>query len=269
MTHRQRRFVLDRLGLGVLFYRLSRRWLRPVALPGGKAILINPLLHSSMVEGDAVVYEPEVLDTLRRTLTEGGVFYDIGANVGVFSFIAAGLVGSRGEVHAFEPERNNVVCFRRTLSQPGWDGVHLHEVAVGAEDGTMAFDRRGGAFSGRLVAEGANAHGLATAVPVRAIDSLVNEGAPPPTMVKIDVEGGEGEVLAGMRGVLERDGPAVLCELHAFNPAGVAKAVSTLRDAAYLFHDMNGRRLPGDLDPARMPGHVLALPDRSDDAADM
>jgi hypothetical protein len=44
-----------------------------------------------------------VVEAMRRFLRPGGVFLDVGANIGYLSAVAADLVGPRGEVHAFEP----------------------------------------------------------------------------------------------------------------------------------------------------------------------
>jgi len=49
------------------------------------------------------IYEPELIEVLRRHLVAGGVFVDVGANVGYVTAVAAGLVGTTGQVHAFEP----------------------------------------------------------------------------------------------------------------------------------------------------------------------
>ena len=76
-------------------------------------------------------------------------FYDVGANIGVFAFIAAPLVGEHGHVYAFEPEQNNIVCFKRSAGKADLENIMLFECAVGSKDGAMTFDRRGGAFSGR------------------------------------------------------------------------------------------------------------------------
>ncbi|MEO0621276.1 MAG: FkbM family methyltransferase [Pseudomonadota bacterium] len=71
----------------------------------------------------------------------------MGANIGVFSFLAAERVGPAGAIIAFEPEPKNIACFQRTLSGVA-RAVTLQQVAVGATDGTMRFDRRGGACIG-------------------------------------------------------------------------------------------------------------------------
>jgi FkbM family methyltransferase len=48
-------------------------------------------------------YAPLIVEVMKRFLRPGGVFVDVGANIGYLSAIGAGLVGPQGEVHAFEP----------------------------------------------------------------------------------------------------------------------------------------------------------------------
>ena len=260
LSHRQRRFLLDRLGLGRIVSRLAAGEFEEVALPGGMTLSINPLLHAHIATDGKLVYEEHVLKAIEDNLGSADTFYDIGANVGVFSIMAAGRVGEAGAVHAFEPEENNLACLRRSLRQSGLANVTLHACAVGAADGSMTFDRRGGAFSGRLVGPGEDAHGASVEVKVRSIDSLIEEGLPPPSLVKIDVEGGEGGVLEGMRRTLERHGPTVLCELHAFNLAGVRQTLDVLTEAGYVCRGLDGEELPSNASGSEMPHHIVAAP---------
>ncbi|MEE8393279.1 MAG: FkbM family methyltransferase, partial [Rhodospirillales bacterium] len=202
LSYRQSRFILNTLGLSKVIGLLARDQYSELALPNGIAVTINPLLHASMEKEGRLNYESDVLEAVERRLGAGGVFYDVGANVGVFSFIAAAIVGEGGRVLAFEPEENNLVCFRRSLDRSNLKNISLYDLALGCEDGRMTFDRSGGAFSGHLAGSDEEAGGEAVMVEVRAIDSLVDSGAAPPTLLKIDVEGGEGAVLEGARKTL-------------------------------------------------------------------
>ncbi|HUG62490.1 MAG TPA: FkbM family methyltransferase, partial [Methylomirabilota bacterium] len=143
MPHAARRYVLDRLGLGRFFGAMSAGQSATARL-GEHTITYNPILHGSMVRGGHIVYEEHVAEAVLRETANGGVFYDIGANIGVFSVLAA----DRAEVFAFEPEQNNLAYLRSNLANERVFGV-----AVGTADGQATFDRHGGAFSGRLVSE--------------------------------------------------------------------------------------------------------------------
>lgn len=260
LSHRQRRFLLDRLGLIRLVGGLFKNEFDEVALPNGIKITINPLLHAQIANDSELAYEGNVLRTIEDNLKPGDTFYDVGANIGIFSFVAAGRIGSGGSIHAFEPEENNLACLRRSLERSGLTNLVIHEAAVGPADGSMTFDRRGGAFSGRLVEPGADLRGASVTVKVRAIDSLVADGAPPPTLMKIDVEGGEGGVLEGMRETLKNHGPTVLCELHPLNPQGVQRALDVLDEVGYTRRDLDGTDLSSDLSLSELPNHILATP---------
>ena len=247
MTHRQRRYVLDKLGLAKLLRRYAADAFDEVALHDGRMITINRLYHAHLAKDGRVAYEDDVFDALHAACRPGAVFWDIGANVGVFSFDAMTMVGPEGQVVAFEPEPNNSACFRRTLGRLEASNVTLHDCAVGAADGEMSFDRRGGAFSGRLAPEGG--HDVVT---VRSADSLVAEGVPVPDVIKIDVEGGEGAVVAGMGKLLEAHAPVLLIELHPFVDGAVEATARTLRAAGYALHDLSWTSVD---DP--LPRHIL------------
>lgn len=259
MPHSARRFVLDRLGLNAVFNAMARDQFAVVMLPGGQRLTYNLLLHGGLVRGGELVYEQHVIDGIRETLEFGGVFYDIGANIGVFSLLAAEIVGQKGFVFAFEPEENNLICLRRSIAANGAANVRAIDGAVGAADGLSVFDRRGGAFSGRIIVPGDSAAGSTVEVKVRSIDSLVEEGWPAPTLIKIDVEGAEGDVLEGAARTLRTHRPVVICELHDFGADGPARALRALNDANYSLENLETRT---SLDESTLL-HVLGRPRQS------
>jgi FkbM family methyltransferase len=241
MTHRQRRFVLDRLGVATLLGNLAGDQFDELRLPNGISLSFSPLLHADISRNGRLEYADHVAHVIEECLGRGDVFYDAGANVGVFAFMAATLVGEKGAVFAFEPEPNNILCFRRSLERAPVRNVELHDIALGGKDGNMAFDRRGGAFSGRLVdsADEIGSDGVCE-IQVRSIDSLLAGGMPPPSLIKIGVEGGEGLVLEGAKETLRAHKPAVLCEMHPDNRAGVSRAFAALKDAGYVCRSIDG-----------------------------
>lgn len=253
MSHKQRRFVLDRLGVAVLLDNFAGEEFDELHLPNGIRLSFSPLLHAHIAKHGQLAYEDHVVQAMEDCLGRGDVFYDAGSNVGVFAFLAATLVGEKGAVYAFEPEPNNVLCFQRSLDNAPVQNVELHDIALGSEDARMTFDRRGGAFLGRLVEceDEAESEGVCD-IEVRAIDSLIADGLPPPDLIKIDVMGGEGLVLEGAKGTLRTHKPAVLCEMHPDNPAGVSRAFAALEQAGYVCQAIDG---PSD--------------ERSDGAADI
>ena len=232
-----RRRVADAPGVLRLAESLSRREYLEVEVFDGLPLVINPLFHSSLMEREiSGGYEPQIEHAIRTFTRPGMAAYDIGANVGVFSFLFGRLVGDAGVVHAFEPEQNNTDCFRQSLARYPVRNVQLDTRAVGRAPGTDRFDRRGGSMSGRLVgdAAGYSQSGNVAEVETVSIDTLVEQhGWRPPDIVKIDVEGNEGMVLEGMRNTLARHHPVVVCELHWHLGDDAFLVERLLREAGY------------------------------------
>lgn len=159
-------------------------------------------------------YEQPVQDVLQAHLRPGDVVYDIGANLGFVSLLAARFVGPTGWIHAFEPVPANAARIARNAARNGFANVVVHETAISNISGQgelLLAEHIGGAA---LASAGAPPDPAGRIiVDLAAIDHL--DGLPPPTFVKIDVEGAELEVLQGMRATAERHRPAVLCEIDA------------------------------------------------------
>jgi FkbM family methyltransferase len=144
------------------------------------------------------------LSVLRRFLRPGDRFFDVGANIGVYSLVAAEC---GAEVVAFEPGSAAVAALRSNvaLNDLG-DRVEVRQEAVGAESGEIEFVDGVGTM-GHVVTEVADdargQAGLFTGrstrsllrVPMVALDDIVGDA--PVAALKIDVEGFEDAVLAG------------------------------------------------------------------------
>lgn len=200
--------------------------------------------------------EPEVQTALATFLHRGMVAYDIGANVGFYTLIAARLVGAEGRVVAFEPLAANLLSLRHNLSLNAMDSVLVREEAVGNEDGTARFVVSGEVTLGHLASLGKSLETGATVhtVAVRRLDSLLREGSlPAPGFLKIDVEGAEADVLAGGQALLESVRPVLLIELHGTNEP-IADALDRLRYHVVALGQSEPPR------QARWNSHLVAVP---------
>jgi len=140
--------------------------------------------------------------------------YDVGANVGFYTLLAAHLVGRAGSVVAFEPAARNVGYLRRHLELNALTNVRVLEAAVGDRVGTGLF-QTGPTFSeGRLVEGDSLGPGQCYIKLVALDDLLADGGAPLPQMLKIDVEGAEYAVLRGAVNLLERGRPEIVLSTH-------------------------------------------------------
>jgi FkbM family methyltransferase len=171
-----------------------------------------------------------VQDALRALLKEGMSFYDVGANVGFFTVIAARLLGRKARIVCFEPLPENCRQIRHNAALNRFENISIKTIALGKFDGEAAFWTSAEPTWGKLAGTGtlpAKMNGEIK-VPVRRLDSIVAEdNLPPPDVIKIDVEGAEVDVVLGATGILERNRPALLIELHGTNQAA-AETLSRL-----------------------------------------
>ena len=172
--------------------------------------------------------EGRVEKAILGELGPGRVFYDVGANIGWYSLLAARAVGPvrpGAGLRALADQRRSGRAQRR-----GQRPRNVTVVCAGLtdEDGWLTFLDKGN-LQGRLDKDDFDAqaqwrakrdqrvHGR-TPVPVAKLDTWLEQtGEPAPDVVKIDVEGAELGVLRGMSGTLARSGPTLVIELHRTN----------------------------------------------------
>lgn len=216
-----------------LMARATRRWRhREHVIRRGAAAGLRINLHGSRPSYVLGVAEPDTQRLLESWLRPGAVFYDLGANVGFFSLIASQLVGPEGHVYALEPSPATARALRSNVARNGLANVTVIEAAAGRDDGTARLDPVDGeaSQSARLLDDGERG-GLA--VRVVSIDTLVRDGARPPDVVKIDVEGAEEDAVVGMRTTLAASRPSIVCEIHQTRHTLEHPVEAALREAGF------------------------------------
>jgi FkbM family methyltransferase len=140
-------------------------------------------------------YNREELDFLRANLAAGGVFVDIGANVGTYALALARNVGERGMVIAIEPHPviHARLAFNRAASNLAQ--VHLVAAAAGDFDGEVMIETDGYNLGASHVVTGSASAG-AFKVPCFTLQHILERaGVTRVDALKIDVEGFEDRVL--------------------------------------------------------------------------
>jgi FkbM family methyltransferase len=203
-------------------------------IEGGPAkgcwIAARPRTHKFALAG---TYEPAVVRYLEEH-AGGGVVWDVGAHTGYTTIVAARLGAA---VVAVEAHPDNASRLRSAVARNGL-GRHVVvlESALGSYSGVARLATSGDSGStGRISAEGIE-------VPMTTLDEL-RDRYPAPTILKIDVEGFESEVLRGGGRLLSEDRPALLIELHPWADA-------------HKVHDLLRHFRTAELDAA----HVVAVP---------
>lgn len=151
-------------------------------------------------------YEDKFESAMLNSLHNGDVVWDIGANIGFYSTQFAEKVGE-GRVICFEPSSDNFKILKEKCS--GKNNITIENYGLGSRDTLVKFlqgEDDLGALS-RVVGEDVTpSEASVDTVQVKKADSLVGweseDGLPFPSVVKIDTEGFELEVIKGMSNIM-------------------------------------------------------------------
>lgn len=180
--------------------------------PGGMRLRLD-LRESLQRDFLFGLYDRLELDLVRRHLREGGDFVDVGAHVGMYTVAAALALGGRGRVLAFEPNPAARAQLEANLLLNGCENVIVSPKAAADTVGETVLHvpaTPDPSFSS--LEPGRFAEGEPVAVETTTVDREVAAHGLRPSFVKVDVEGGELGVLAGMEQTLEAR-PALLVEV--------------------------------------------------------
>jgi FkbM family methyltransferase len=166
-------------------------------------------------------------DLVGRLLADDEVFWDIGANVGYFTLVAATALANRGQIVAFEPGRNAYARLTENISLNPYENIQTYQVAVSVQEGEAVLNVSGDIADSSAslfpTGQAQAAHEVCRTV---ALDHfLTAEGLRQPTLIKLDAEGAELDVLQGARGMISQSPPMFLMEMEEKNllAAGASK----------------------------------------------
>lgn len=160
--------------------------------------------------------EPELLHVLRKEITPGMNCIDLGANIGYATLLMSEKAGHHGKVYAIEPDPANIELLRMNLSINNRSGpVKIFEMGISNRPGEMNFytgiasNLGGMAKTNRTV-------GKPIKVNVDTLTNFCKNEDLSPELIKMDIEGHEVEVLAGMYELVNQEEfPCkIVMELH-------------------------------------------------------
>jgi FkbM family methyltransferase len=241
----------------------AARWLNhaPIVVPSGLGHGLRlskvdlPLSHAHLGSLAYGNLEISVQEAMLRHVAPGSTFYDVGANLGFFALLAARMVGPEGRVYAWEPAPANAAAIRRNVAINGFENVVVEERAASDHSGRGRLQIVDDQSWSKLEEYGQHP-GTEEILDVElvALDDVVAAGeVPPPDVVKIDVEGAEIAVLAGMEAILREHRPAVICELHETHREFVAH----MSARGYRLINLEGTE---PIEEGGASAHALALP---------
>jgi FkbM family methyltransferase len=168
---------------------------------------------------DSFAGEEVVLVDLVSSLRSNDCFWDVGASFGLYSLFASAIIAAPGAVHAFEPEPRMRRLLQRNAGLNNAGSLTVHSFALGDQDGVALLYRSATPNIGTSALAQRRDYRLkrrGISVALRRGDHVAGDRtAGPPTVLKIDVEGGEGRVIAGLGDLMRSPGlRLVVCEVH-------------------------------------------------------
>ena len=205
------------LRYGSWFGRAARLPLKFIPPETAIPILGGPLRGTRWISGSSVHgcwlgrYEIEKGVLLTERVTSGSVVFDIGAQAGYHTLLAARLVEPGGTVYAFEPMPRNLDYLRKHIAMHALSNVEVIDAAVADYSGTALFDHGLSFMAGHL-----SEHGTLRVQCLRLDQQVFSGKLPMPDFLKIDVEGAELKVLRGAQTILSQCQPEIFLDTHEF-----------------------------------------------------
>jgi FkbM family methyltransferase len=208
-----------------LYKPLTRFVRNPIQLNGLTIYIPHSADYSYLLHE----HEPGTQKLLQKSLKPGNIAVDVGANIGYLTLLMARLVSPNGKVYAVEPGEDNLLCLRKNIELNSCTNVEVLPVAAGAKRSSRPLYIReaGTLHSFYPRTEG---HALASQVSEMPLDELL--AGIKIDLIKIDVEGAEIDVLAGMERILRND-PEIQCIIE-WNPIALKRAGHTSNELPEL-----------------------------------
>lgn len=161
-------------------------------------------------------YELPTINFFRKQIKQGMCVIDVGANVGYHSLIMTKLVGQKGSVYSFEPEIKNIELLNTNIKLNRFKNINIIKKAVSNQNGSIKLylsnsDNLG--VHSTVFCEDTVSNKFEEIEAVKLDDFVTDNQIKKVDFVKIDVEGAETDVLAGMENILLNHRPIIVMEL--------------------------------------------------------
>ena len=201
-------------------------------------------------DGDALflsingIHEKIITNLIKKEIHRGDIVVDIGAHIGYYTLQFANLVGPTGKVYAFEPEPKNFELLKKNVQINKYDNVVLIQKIVSDKDGIVEF------FVSKLDSIGNKlfkSEESADSIKIESttLDEYFKDSKEKIDFVKMDIQGGEGKAILGMKNLLKENKnlkiiqewwPDALKQNHT-NPEDHLKF---LQHIGYKFYEIDG-----------------------------
>ena len=197
------------------------RFRKDVKIKLGGQIMFTPSLDRiiSLYLKKFSIMDASEAEFLKSVIKKGMKVVDVGSNIGYYTLIAADLIGSGGRVFSFEPDTENFRLLQKNISENNCQNIEAINLAVSDKTGKLRlFLSEENQGDHRIYDSGSKRQSVE--VGATSLDDFLKDR--PVDFIKIDVEGAEPLVFAGMGGVIKNN-PKVLIMME-FWPHGLKMA---------------------------------------------
>lgn len=197
----------------------------------------DPVLSSTLL--GTGVWEPTLTHIMRGLFADCRCFVDVGANIGYFTLLADRLAPAGVRVHAFEPEAKCADLLESNVDSNHATSVSIIRAAVAARQGSATLHCSSvNPGDNRFHTTGCD-RSTQKVKTISLDDYFAAIDSPSPDLIKIDAQGAEPSIIAGMRRLIDTAPPRMVLE---FWPVGYARsgashedAIRPLESAGYTF----------------------------------
>ena len=205
--------------------------------------------------------DPDLFLTAKRLVKTGDIVWDIGTNVGLFTFSSAGLAGPSGKIFSFEPDTHLVGLLRKSaaLQNKTSSEVSIIPSGIAGETGVRTFHIAKRSRASNSLADYGNQQMGGTrqtqSIVCLSLDTALSL-LPKPSVVKIDVEGAEVEILSATKALFADVRPRVAVEAASPSRDNITQI---FKQNDYHMFDANGSFVQGaEID--RAVWNTIAIP---------
>tara|TARA_B100000809_G_scaffold172538_1_gene169823 strand:- start:1673 stop:2524 length:852 start_codon:yes stop_codon:yes gene_type:complete len=181
-------------------------------------------------------YEIETYLALKKFLKPGDTFIDIGGNIGYITALGAGIVGTSGEVHSFEPIKKYFNLLQNIANDNPSYNITPNNLAISTEEGesTITLNSSENIGNNSMVSNSMKEDhkGIEEAIKTTNITDYIAKNKLTPSLIKIDTEGYELTVLESLKPYIlnSKKKPVIYCEVTPEDYIHSGKNIKDLAD---------------------------------------
>jgi FkbM family methyltransferase len=272
----------DKVGLG------SGRSVRRILMKHGYRMFVDLRVPEQREAWRTGTYEDRMIGVARGLLPDGGLFVDVGANVGFYTCgVGVDVLRRRGAVYAFEPVSSNRRLLRKNVAVNGLGGViTVLPLALGEERGKLVMRRvpvgnASNAVGQNMLSEWDRDEVERREWPSEEVDVVRLDDWSSDLLrcdvLKVDVEGADLLVLRGGIQTINRFRPVILAEFNPYWMRQIGQNIDDVRrfggEVRYRILRLFGDRFlplpPTHTDPdEEVPSYVLLPEERAEELAE-